>query len=179
MMKLPLVLLTLCVSLNTWGLNTPSSAIKKVNMVPWLRYTPLATQVAAKELEQGGNAIDAVIAAALTLGVVDGYNSGIGGGLFALVHWADSVTIDAREMAPQKARHRDMYIREGKAQPSLSREGALAIGILALVAAFEYLSTQGGKKPLSALYQQAAIIAEKGFILEPVYVKRLQRTAKS
>jgi gamma-glutamyltranspeptidase/glutathione hydrolase len=141
---------------------------------------PLATQAAAQQLEQGGSAIDAVIAAALTLGVVDSYNSGIGGGLFAVVHWADGrvEAIDGREMAPAKA-HRDMYIRNGKAQPSLSREGALAIGIPGSVAAFEYLSEKGGKTPLASLYRQAANVAEQGFILSPSYSKRLQRTAKA
>lgn len=140
---------------------------------------PDATQAAARQLESGGNAIDAVIAAALTLGVVDSYNSGIGGGLFAIVHWADGrvEAIDAREMAPAKA-HRDMYLRDGKAQSSLSRVGALAIGIPGSVAAFDYLSSKGGKKPLGELYRQAAAVAEQGFILSPSYIRRLQRSAK-
>ncbi len=139
---------------------------------------PVATQVAAKQLENGGNAIDAAIAAALTLGVVDSYNSGIGGGLFALVHWPDGKVeaIDAREMAPMKA-YRDMYLREGKAQSDLSRHGALAIGIPGSVAAFEYLSEKGGQQPISSIYKSAAAIARKGFIISPSYHKRLKRTA--
>ena len=138
---------------------------------------PLATQAAANQLEAGGNAIDAVIAAALTLGVVDSYNSGIGGGLFAVVHWADGriEAIDAREMAPAKA-HRDMYLRDGKVQKSLSRDGALAIGIPGSVAAFDYLSASGGTVKLASLYRQAADIAESGFIVLPDYHRRLQRT---
>ena len=140
---------------------------------------PLATKAAANQLENGGNAIDAVIAAALTLGVVDSYNSGIGGGLFALVHWADGrvEAIDAREMAPTKA-HRDMYVRDGKVQKSLSRDGALAIGIPGSVAAFEYLSTAGGEIKLATLYRQAADIAESGFVVLPDYHNRLQRTTE-
>jgi gamma-glutamyltranspeptidase/glutathione hydrolase len=139
---------------------------------------PLATKAAAHQLENGGNAIDAVIAAALTLGVVDSYNSGIGGGLFALVRWADGrvEAIDAREMAPAKA-HRDMYVRDGKVQTSLSRDGALAVGIPGSVAAFEYLSTAGGEIKLATLYRQAADIAESGFVVLPDYHHRLQRTA--
>src|SRR3982751_3477919 len=45
---------------------------------------PLATQAGVDALSHGGNAIDAAVAAALTLGVVDGNNSGIGGGCFLL-----------------------------------------------------------------------------------------------
>ena len=38
---------------------------------------PLATDAAIEAFKKGGNAIDATVAAALTLGVVDGHNSGI------------------------------------------------------------------------------------------------------
>src|SRR6185503_12989007 len=46
---------------------------------------PLATDAAVETLKNGGNAIDAAVAAALTLGIVDGPNSGIGGGCFMLI----------------------------------------------------------------------------------------------
>jgi gamma-glutamyltranspeptidase/glutathione hydrolase len=136
----------------------------------------LATEVAAKHLQQGANAIDAAIAAALTLGIVDSYNSGIGGGLFALVHWAEGTieAIDAREMAPALAK-RDMYIRNGKVVSSLSREGALAIGVPGSVAALDYLSKKGGKRALADLYLEAAKIADEGFPISGEYAKRLTR----
>ena len=43
---------------------------------------PIATDAAIHALKNGGNAFDAAVAAGLTLGVVNGYNSGIGGGCF-------------------------------------------------------------------------------------------------
>src|SRR3954452_12366876 len=49
---------------------------------------PLATDAAVKVLHDGGNAIDAAVAAGLTLGVVDGHNSGIGGGGLMLLRQA-------------------------------------------------------------------------------------------
>ena len=66
---------------------------------------PLATEAGLRALKNGGNAIDAAVAAALMLGVVDGHNSGLGGGCFILARLADGqfVAIDGREMAP--ARH--------------------------------------------------------------------------
>lgn len=137
---------------------------------------PLATAAAAEQLKNGGNAIDAAIAAALTLGVVDSYNSGIGGGLFAVIRWADGAieAIDGREMAPAAA-HRDMYLRDGKAVSALSRLGALAVGVPGSVAVFDYLADKGGAKPIASLYREAADIAEQGFALSPEYAKRLQR----
>jgi gamma-glutamyltranspeptidase/glutathione hydrolase len=70
---------------------------------------PLATEAALKVCQKGGNAVDAAVAAGLTLGVVDGHNSGIGGGCFFVIRAADgSITcIDGRETAPARA-HRDM-----------------------------------------------------------------------
>src|SRR5262249_1220708 len=73
---------------------------------------PLATEAAVHALKSGGNAIDAAVAAALTLGVVDGHNSGIGGGCFMLIRLANgsAVALDGRETAPAAAT-RNMYLR--------------------------------------------------------------------
>ena len=91
---------------------------------------PIATEAGRNAFQQGGNAIDAAIAAAVTLGVVDGHNSGLGGGCFILIRRGDGtlLAIDGRETAPASAT-RDMYIRDGVAVPALSRDGALAIGV--------------------------------------------------
>ena len=94
---------------------------------------PLATDAAVETFKNGGNAIDAAVAAALTLGIVDGHNSGIGGGCFMLIRLADGrfVAIDGREAAPAGAT-RDMFVWEGKADPELSLAGPLAAGVPAL-----------------------------------------------
>src|SRR5579871_539115 len=91
---------------------------------------PLATQAGLDMLKQGGNAVDAAVAVALTLGVVDGQNSGIGGGCFMLIRRANGsvIAIDGREMAPGKATH-DMFIRNGKGDTDLSQTGSLASGV--------------------------------------------------
>src|SRR6478736_3348632 len=62
---------------------------------------PLATDAGVAALQRGGNAMDAAIATALTLGVVDGHNSGPGGGCFILVRAKDGTVtaIDGREKA--------------------------------------------------------------------------------
>ena len=82
---------------------------------------PLATDAAIAAMRKGGNAIDGAVAAGLTLGVVNGYNSGIGGGCFMVIRLANGkfVVIDGREMAPAAAR-RDMYLKEGKADTGAS-----------------------------------------------------------
>src|SRR5690606_25907042 len=79
---------------------------------------PLATGAAQNAFDRGGNAFDAAVAAAFMLGVVDGHNSGIGGGCFILARTAAGqfIAIDGRETAPAQA-HRDMYLRDGQPDP--------------------------------------------------------------
>src|SRR5438876_9709995 len=100
---------------------------------------PLATEAGLNVLKQGGNAIDATVAVALTLGIVDGENSGIGGGCFMLIRRAsgETVAIDGRETAPAAA-SRDMFVRNGRAKTELSQTGALASGVPGSLAAYEF-----------------------------------------
>jgi gamma-glutamyltranspeptidase/glutathione hydrolase len=127
-------------------------------------------------LAEGGNAIDAAVAAALALGVVDGHNSGIGGGNFALVRWADGTieALDGRETAPMLA-SRDMYVVEGKLNRELSRTGALASGIPGSVAVYDYMLKKGGALKREAVYQPAIKLAEQGFAIDQIYADRLAR----
>ncbi len=140
---------------------------------------PLATQAGVDAFERGGNAIDAAVAAALTLGVVDPHNSGIGGGCFALIHLADGthLALDGREMAPAKAT-RDMFIRDGEADPELSQTGALAIGVPGSLAVYDRLLKQGGSLSLASLITPAADIADIGFIIDDTFANRLAGVAE-
>ena len=139
---------------------------------------PLATQAGIDAFDRGGNAIDAAVAAALTLGVVDTHNSGIGGGCFALVRLADGtiLALDGREMAPAKAT-RDMFIRDGKADPALSQIGALAIGVPGSLAVYDQLVNQAGSLTLPDLITPAADIADNGFIIDETFASRLAGVA--
>lgn len=137
-----------------------------------------ATAAGMEILRDGGNAIDAAVAVGLTLGVVDGYNSGIGGGCFMVVHLADGkvVTIDGRETAPA-ASTREMYIRDGNPVASLSREGALAIGVPGELAAFALALREYGTRPLGELLETAAGLAEAGFAIDADYATLLAENA--
>ena len=139
---------------------------------------PVATEAGLRVLKQGGNAIDASVAVALTLGVVDSDNSGIGGGCLMLIHRADGslVAIDGREMAPAAAMP-DMFVRNGKADTKLSQTGPLASGVPGALAAYELAVEHYGKRKLSDLILPAAEIAEKGFVLDASYARNLKHVA--
>ncbi len=136
---------------------------------------PLATQAGLSALKSGGNAIDAAIAVGLTLGVVDTHNSGIGGGCFMLIHLANgkNFCLDGREMAGAAAT-RDMFVRNGKGDTSLSQVGALASGVPGEVAVFEYAEKNFGKKTLRDALLPAAEIAENGFPIPANYAKLIE-----
>ena len=135
---------------------------------------PLATDAALNAVRRGGNAVDAAVAAALTLGVVDGHNSGIGGGCFFLVRTerGSVVAIDGRETAPAKAT-RDMFLRDGKAVPELSQTGALAIGVPGSLAVYAYALKHFGKLKLRDHLLPAAALARRGFPIDATYAAKL------
>src|SRR5882724_10324212 len=111
---------------------------------------PIATDAGVEVFREGGNAIDAAVTAALTLGVVDGENSGIGGGCLILIRTADGkfTAIDGRETAPGAA-HKDMFIQGGKPSPTASQTGPLASGVPGALAAYKMALERCGTIKLS------------------------------
>jgi gamma-glutamyltranspeptidase/glutathione hydrolase len=140
---------------------------------------PLATEAAVQALNKGGNAVDAAVAAALTLGVVDGHNSGIGGGCFMLIRLPRGgiVLIDGRETAPAGAKP-DMFVRNGQADPQLSQVGALSVAVPGALATYDHALRLHGKLPLKEHLLSAAKIAENGFHLDGTYARRLAATSE-
>jgi len=140
---------------------------------------PIATQAAMNAFDRGGNAIDAAVAAAAMLGVVDGHNSGIGGGCFILARTADGamIAIDGRETAPALA-HRDMYLRDAKPDSMASQLGPLASAVPGQVAALAKLSLTHGRGGWSAAFSEAADVARQGYKITTSTASAIQRRAK-
>ncbi len=135
---------------------------------------PMATAAGHQILDQGGNAFDAAVAVAATLGVVEPYSSGLGGGGFFLLRQqaqpaAEYVFLDARETAPLKA-GRDFYRdSKGEVQRDPAINGPRAAGIPGLPAALVALSVQYGNLPLRESLQPAIEAAEQGFAVTSRY----------
>ncbi len=127
---------------------------------------PLASQVGALILQQGGNAVDAAIATQLALAVVYPTAGNLGGGGFLVGRLKNgtNLAIDYREKAPSAAR-RDMYLdSSGNVVPGLSVYGHLSSGVPGTVAGL-FASAKYGRLPFQQLIQPAIDLAQKGFVI--------------
>lgn len=130
---------------------------------------PLASEIGAMILKKGGNAVDAAIAAQLALAVVYPAAGNIGGGGFMVIHFKDgrNTSIDYREEAPGRAT-RDMYLdKDGNADPEISRNGHLSVGVPGTVAGLFLAHEKYGSLPMKDLVQPAIDLAEHGFAIGP------------
>ncbi|MCA9538719.1 MAG: gamma-glutamyltransferase [Myxococcales bacterium] len=124
-----------------------------------------ASAVGAQMLVQGGDAVDAAVATALMLGVLQPFASGIGGGGFAVVRRADgtALALDFREVAPAGA-SRDMYLdKKGEVIPKASTRGPRAAGVPGEVAGLFELHRRYGKLPWKKVVAPAVKAATDGF----------------
>ncbi|MGD1901831.1 MAG: gamma-glutamyltransferase [Geitlerinemataceae cyanobacterium] len=126
---------------------------------------PLASEAGVEILQAGGNAIDAAIATALAISVLEPYSAGIGGGGFLLVYDADSRevrSLDFRERAPIAAT-RDMYLDANGEATDKSRTGHLAVAVPGTVAGLYEAHREYGELDWETVVQPAIELAASGF----------------
>jgi len=126
----------------------------------------LASRAGSEVLARGGNAVDAAIATALALGVVQPAGSGLGGGGFLVARRADGTVrvLDFREVAPKQAQAA-MFIdaKTGQVVPERSRRGGLAIGVPGEAAGFALALRELGSLPADQVIAPALRLAKEGF----------------
>lgn len=128
---------------------------------------PLASQAGLEILEQGGNAVDAMVATAFALGVVEPNASGIGGGGFMTIKMANQatgVTIDFREKAPAKATP-EIYYHAEKSFGQLTHYGPKSIGVPGVPAGLDLALKKYGTMNLSQVLKPAIRYAREGFVV--------------
>ncbi len=126
---------------------------------------PLATLAGQQMLEKGGNAVDAAVASAFALAVVEPSMNGIGGRMQAIVRLPNGEIhgIDGTTQAP---------MNYDTATTPPVRYGYGVIGIPGVVAGLTKLQKERGKLPLATVMQPAIKYAKKGFSLLPGEAKR-------
>src|SRR5216684_1538043 len=124
----------------------------------------LGSQAGVEILKRGGNAVDAAVAVAFALAVVEPAAGNIGGGGFMLVRLADGRTtfLDYREVAPDKAT-RDMYIKDGKLDEEASVIGYRSVAVPGTVAGLGLALKTYGTLKLADVMAPAIRLAENGF----------------
>jgi gamma-glutamyltranspeptidase/glutathione hydrolase len=133
----------------------------------------LASQAGVEILRRGGNAIDAAVATAFALAVVEPAAGNIGGGGFMVVRLANGKTnfFDYRELAPGKAT-REMYILpNGKLDPDASTIGYRSVAVPGTVAGLALALKTHGTMKLSDVMQPAIRLAERGFPISEKLVR--------
>jgi gamma-glutamyltranspeptidase / glutathione hydrolase len=125
----------------------------------------LASQAGVEILKRGGNAVDAAVAVAFALAVVEPAAGNIGGGGFMLIRLADGKTtfLDYRETAPGKAT-RDMYIgKDDKLDAEASVIGYRSVAVPGTVAGLALALKTYGSLKLAEVMAPAILLAENGF----------------
>ncbi len=137
---------------------------------------PHASRAGLEMLRQGGSAVDAAVAMAAVLNLVEPQSSGIGGGAF-LLHFARADgkvrAYDGRETAPAAATE-DMFLVGGKPRDFFDAViGGLSVGVPGELRMLELAHRKHGKLPWKQLFQPAIELAESGFALSPRLYKLL------
>lgn len=126
----------------------------------------IASEVGARILRQGGNAVDAAVAVGFSLAVVLPRAGNLGGGGFMLLHLAEenkTLAIDYREMAPAAA-HRDLFLNaEGEVDSNKSRFSHTAAGVPGTVAGMLHVLERYGTMNPEQVIQPAIELAQQGF----------------
>ncbi|MEN8192105.1 MAG: gamma-glutamyltransferase [Bacteroidota bacterium] len=141
----------------------PQDVISKNGMVASAH--PLASKAGLQILKDGGNAVDAMVATAFALGVVEPNASGIGGGGFMMIKLAaenKGITIDFRETAPDKAVP-GMYYENDVPYKDLVHAGGMSIGVPGTMAGLALALEKYGTMSLSEVLNPAIKYAESGF----------------
>jgi gamma-glutamyltranspeptidase/glutathione hydrolase len=125
---------------------------------------PLATQAGLSALAEGGNAMDAALAAAITLTVVEPTGNGLGSDAFCIVWDGNSLHgLNASGRSPAG------WIPERfRGQTSFPQRGWESVTTPGAVSAWVDLSKRFGRLPFERLFKRAIHYAENGFAVSPV-----------
>lgn len=123
----------------------------------------LASAAGAKILEQGGNAVDAAIAANAVLGLVEPNSNGIGGDLFAIVYEAETGKLYGLNSSGWAPSGLTIDFLESKGESTMPQRGIYSVTVPGAVAGWDALHKKFGKRPWASLFAPATFYAENGF----------------
>jgi gamma-glutamyltranspeptidase / glutathione hydrolase len=131
---------------------------------------PLAAQAGLRILLQGGNAVDAAIAAAATLMIVEPVSNGLGSDAFAII-WDGKKLHGLNASGTSPATWDPAYFKK-KHNGAIPQRGWDSVSIPGAVAGWAAMHAKLGKLPFEQLLQPAIEIAERGYGVAPVTQKK-------
>lgn len=136
---------------------------------------PLAAEAGAAILENGGNAVDAAIAANLVLTVVRPHMCGLGGDLFALVYSAKTGKLEALNASGRspRAATRELYLSKG--YQTMPENGLLSVTVPGAISGWWELIEKHGSLEPRQLFEKAIGYAREGFPVYPELQKLIEQ----
>ena len=139
---------------------------------------PLAAQAGLRMYWQGGNAVDAAIAAAAALTITEPVSNGLGSDAFCILWDGKELHgLNASGHAPAAWTPAYFHGKYGAHQANPPKRGMDAVTVPGAVASWAALSQRFGKLPFADLMQPAIDIAERGYLL-PVVVQQKWAAAR-
>lgn len=133
---------------------------------------PLAAQAGLRMLYAGGSAVDAAIAAAAAITMVEPVSCGLGGDAFAIVwHEGQAHGLNASGHSPA-AWNADYfakkYGRNENGEPNAPKRGVDSVTVPGVVAGWAALHRKFGRLPFADLMAPAIEIAKRGYVVSPI-----------
>ncbi len=136
-----------------------------------------ATDAAIATLKQGGNAVDAAVAAAAVLGVTEPFSCGIGGGGFMVIYQAKTgkvTTIDHRELAPAGMTPTSFWANGAPLPFNDARYSGMSAGVPGTVRGWNTALSRYGTMSLGRVLRPAIGVARDGFPIDQTFFGQTQ-----
>lgn len=130
---------------------------------------PLASQAGAQILAQGGNAVDAAVAANAAMGIVGPMANGMGGDLFALVYEVKSGKIYGLNASGWSAAGASIAFLHRQGFTNMPQSGIHSVTVPGCVAGWQALLDRFGRKRLGTVLAPAIRLAEDGFPVTEIF----------
>jgi gamma-glutamyltranspeptidase/glutathione hydrolase len=129
---------------------------------------PLASATALDVMRQGGNAIDAAVAAAAVLGVTEPHMTGLGGDMFAIVWLAKEQKLVALNASGRAGSLMTPETLQARGFRAGSQQGVMSVTVPGGLAGWDMLVRTYGKRTLAQALQPAIRYARDGFPVSPI-----------
>ena len=158
------------------GISSKKIAVAKSEMIS--SANSFISDAGIQILNRGGNAVDAAVASAIMVTLVEPQSAGIGGGGFILYFNRQLqllTSFDGRETAPSGA-NENLFLDENREPLTYAQavSNGNSVGVPGLLKALEMMHKKHGKLPWKDLFQPTIELAEKGFQISPRLFKLVQ-----